>query len=79
VIATCDVLESGSWIRGNGVDHYVYCLENKVDPEVVDSPDYFPFREQDPDDQDEGASEPAGWDETKIRTLWRYDLYENGN
>jgi len=79
VIATCDVLESGSWIRGNGVDHYVYCLENEVDQEVVDSPDYFPAREDDPEEQDESATEPSGWDPEKIPSLWRYNLYKTGN
>jgi len=79
VIATCDVLESGSWIRGNGVDHYVYCLENEVDEEVLASPDYFPFRESDPEAQEEEATEPPEWNMAKIRALWRYDLYKNGS
>jgi len=76
VIKTCEVKEDGVWIRGDGVDHYVYCLENQVDSEVTVDPKYFDTRGSDPTDFNESATEPAGWSPANIRALWRYDLYK---
>jgi hypothetical protein len=74
IVSSCRVLE-GSWIRENGLDHLVYCLENAVDPQITSSPLYFHARSPDPTAQNEAAPEPPSWNAQNIRRLWKTNLY----
>lgn len=74
IIETCSVLDGG-WQRADGMDHLIYCFEQEVDPTVTGSGTYFPTRSVDPTDQEEWATEPSGWSQADVRTLWTCNLY----
>lgn len=75
IVSTCEWYNPAleDWYGANGVDHYVYCLENQVDT-LYASP-YFTTRGSPPLYMRESATEPNGWDPTDIRILWLYDLF----
>ncbi len=77
VIRTCSVLYSIQqvWLRPDGIDHLVYCLERQVDQAVVTSPMFFASRGFDPDGFSEGATEPPSWSVPVTRDRWVHNLY----
>lgn len=75
IVKTCTVKNGLSWIRPNGVDHVIYCMERTIDPAITGSSTYFPTRSPDPSAFAESATEPTGWSQSAIRTLWKHNLY----
>jgi hypothetical protein len=75
IVKTCTVRNGLTWIRPNGVDHVIYCMERTIDPTITGSSTYFPTRSPDPSDFAESATEPTGWSQSAIRILWKHNLY----
>jgi hypothetical protein len=73
IIKTC-AMQYSIGLRARGVDELTYCMENRIDPAIVNSPVYFPTGSP-PSGYFESASEPAGWSPAAIRALWLKDLY----
>jgi hypothetical protein len=73
LVATCQMVSPGSIRRVDGIDGFVYCLEQTVDPTVVNT--YFTTRAPQPLNEANSATPPASWDRSAIRTLWLHDLY----
>ncbi len=78
IIETCEVETNSNWARANGIDHLIFCMENQVDTLVTGSATYFPTRSTDPDDQRESVTEPGSWTMSKIRAIWKKNLYGEG-
>lgn len=75
IIKTCQVRSGVVWIRPNGVDHVIYCMERSIDPAITGSATYFPTRSPDPSSFLENATEPVGWSQNAVRVLWKHNLY----
>ena len=77
VVRTCKVRVGTSWVDRSGIDHLVYCFENRVDSSITGNSSYFSTRATDPTDQRESAVEPSGWTAARIRSIWLRNLYDD--
>lgn len=76
VIATCEVLEGGQWVRNNGIDHLTYCFERTLGG--YQSAGYFPTRVTAAQDWRTTAATPSGWSARQIKSTWQMNLYVHG-
>lgn len=76
VVETCQVKQSGNWIRANGLDHLIYCFEKRLSDYA--SSGYFPSRSVHPTSWSTSASLPGGWSANTIRSLWQGIAYPDG-
>lgn len=76
VIATCEVLEGGQWVRNNGIDHLTYCFERTLGG--YQSAGYFPTRVTPAQDWRTTAATPSGWSARQIKSTWQMNLYVHG-
>jgi hypothetical protein len=71
VISGCRIQVDGSsdWLRGTGVDHFVYCFQRDLDGVAS----YFTTRQPKPVNQNQtsGSSDPA-----QVKRLWKKNLYK---
>lgn len=72
---TCQVVVGGIPRQNDGIDHLVYCLEKNVDSSIFGR--FYKRNNIHPSAYSEGATEPAGWSASAIRTLWMKSLYNN--
>ncbi|WP_233994011.1 hypothetical protein [Salinibacter altiplanensis] len=77
VIKSCERELQGAWVDGNNrVDWVVGCFQN----EAPDYDNYFPNATGNlPTDARENASEPSSWSESRMRDLWKNNLYPDGS
>jgi hypothetical protein len=70
---TCDAHEAvfpNNWQSAHGIDHMIYCFEQTVDPTATAY-----FRGPLWDAEAESATEPTGWSQSAIRSIWKADLF----
>jgi hypothetical protein len=58
------------WQRASAIDHMIYCFEQTVDPVATAY-----FRGALFDGEAELATEPSGWSQSAIRSIWKADLF----
>lgn len=71
LIRTCS---PGGLTRIDGIDEFIYCAEQNVGARTANP--YASWRTY--GSVAEGATEPSGWTAAKVRSLWRYNLYNLG-
>jgi hypothetical protein len=57
-------------MRAHGIDHMIYCFEQTVDPVATAF-----FRGGFYNGEAETATEPPGWSQSAIRSIWKADLF----
>jgi hypothetical protein len=74
LISTCYV--DGTVTRVSGIDQFIYCAENN--PQAYTANPFNSWRVYPGSTAIEYATEPAGWSPSKVRALWRWNLYNYG-
>lgn len=75
VVTDCQVQEFGNWIRSNGPDHWIYCMERRLGGYAAQG--YFPSRAVSPTAFSQ-LPVPPGWSADVVKGLWQGLLYANG-
>lgn len=75
IVTGCQVQEAGTWIRSNGPDHWIYCMEQRLGGYAAQG--YFPSRGITPTAFSQ-LPVPPGWSADVVKSLWQGLLYANG-
>ena len=70
ILRTCSVTSYQiTYTKLDGIDEFIYCAERSLSAYSLGTGwrQYTTFSE--------GATEPPGWSQATVRTLWRYNLY----
>lgn len=77
IIAACDVLQNGTWIKNNGADHLIYCFEARMGGYAAAG--FFPTRSPHPTDfNTNGTLFHISWNKEIIKQIWQSNLYYHG-
>ena len=71
VMGNCRV-NQGAWRRPDGIDHLIWCLENRVDSQITGNAQYFPERDTHPTSENQGTH---SWAQYDVRINWLKNLY----